>query len=327
LASLQPIPSLESHTRLRWQVVIAFALVYVFWGSTYLGIRIAVEHIPPLMMGASRFIVAGALMLGWRVLTGNRILLSGRDLFRLTVIGVLLLTTGNVVLGWAETYISTGLAALLVAITPLWFLLLGRLTQDREHLSKRGLAGIVVGLLGIVVLLWPDLTGSLHVGRRELSGAGLVLLSNFSWASGSVLSNHWHIESDPYTASGWEMLNAGLVNLLLAVTAGEHHRIVWARDSVLAIAYLIVAGSLIGFTAYLWLLRNVSISKVATYAYVNPIVAVFLGWLFLGEKITPYILAGSAVVIASVVLVTGAKSTEISIPDAAEEIPTCETAD
>lgn len=274
------------------------------------------------MMGASRFIIAGLLMLTWRRATGNRVALSGRDLFRLTVIGCLLLTTGNVVLGWAETFIPTGLAALLIAITPLWFLLLERFSSRGDHLSRRGLAGIALGLVGVAVLLWPNLTGGLHLGGRELFGASLVLFSSFSWATGSVLSKRWHIETDPYTASGWEMLNAGLVNMILAFVFGEHRHTVWATNSVMAIVYLIFAGSLIGFTAYVWLLRNVPTPKVATYAYVNPIVAVFLGWLVLDEKITPYILAGAAVVVLSVAIVTSAKS---HAREEREELPAVES--
>jgi drug/metabolite transporter (DMT)-like permease len=311
----------------RMQVIIAFALVYVLWGSTYLGIAIAVRNIPPLLMGASRFIVAGVLMLLWRKATGNSIAVTRRDLIRLTVIGCLLLTTGNVVLGLAETMIATGLSALLIAITPLWFLILERFFFARnERIAPRGLVGIALGIVGVIVLLWPDLTGAVRVGRRELIGATLVLFSSMSWATGSVLSKRWHVQADPYAASGWEMLNAGLVNLVLALLVGDQNRVIWERHSVEAVGYLVVAGSLVGFTAYVWLLRNVPTAKVATYAYVNPIVAMILGWAINGEKFTPYILAGAAVVLASIVLVTGAKSHKTDEKSAAiEELPACET--
>jgi drug/metabolite transporter (DMT)-like permease len=313
--------------KFRLQVIVAFALVYVLWGSTYLGIAIAVRNIPPLMMGATRFIIAGLLMLAFRKLRGHSISLPSRDMFRLTVIGFLLLVSGNVVLGLAETIIPTGLSALLIAITPLWFLILERFFFARgDRIAPRGLAGIGLGIAGIVVLLWPDLTGTVRLGHRELLGAGLVLFSSISWATGSVLSKRWHVEADPYTASGWEMLNAGLINLALAVMMGDHHRTVWERHSVFAIIYLVFAGSLIGFTAYVWLLRNVPTPKVATYAYVNPLVAMLLGWLVMGERFTPYIFGGAAVVLASVVLVTGAKSHQAAdspsnVPD---ELPAIE---
>jgi drug/metabolite transporter (DMT)-like permease len=311
--------------KFRTQVVVAFALVYVLWGSTYLGIAIAVRNIPPLMMGASRFIIAGLLMLAWRKFRGHDILLPPREMFRLTVIGCLLLVTGNVVLGLAETMIATGLAALLIAITPLWFLILERFFFARgDRIAPRGLAGIALGIVGVIVLLWPDLMGSVRMGHRELVGASLVLFSSMSWATGSVLSKRWHVEADPYTASGWEMLNAGVVNLVLALLVGDHHSTVLERHSVEAVAYLVVAGSLIGFTAYVWLLRNVPTPKVATYAYVNPIVAMLLGWMINGEQFTRYILAGAAVVLASIVLVTGAKSHPSPSPQLDDELPAVE---
>ncbi|HUO59785.1 MAG TPA: EamA family transporter [Candidatus Acidoferrales bacterium] len=296
----------ESKPITRLQVVVAFGLVYVLWGSTYIGIRLAVEHLPPLMMGGLRFIASGALMLAFCVARGTSIAVSGKQLFRLSIIGILLLTTGNVVLGWAETKIPTSLAALLIAITPLWFLLLEKLSSHGDHISARGVVGIALGVLGVVVLLWPDFH-TLNFRGGSLLGAPLVLFSSFSWASGSILTKRWHIDLDPYTSSGWQMLMAGLINGAMSLAVGDLHRTVWARSSLLAVLYLVIAGSLIGFTAYVWLLRNVPTPKVATYAYVNPIVAVFLGWLILGEKLTPYMMAGAVVIILSVVLVTGAK--------------------
>jgi drug/metabolite transporter (DMT)-like permease len=291
----------------RLHVVIAFALVYILWGSTYLAIRISVEHLTPLIMGGLRFTVAGLLMLGFRAIRGHRILLPASDMFRLAAIGILLLVSANVVLGWAETYIPTGLAALFIAITPLWFLILERLSRSTDHLSRRGIAGIALGVLGVAILLWPDISGHANFGTRQLLGSILVLVSSISWATGSILSRHWHLAVDSFTASGWQMLIAGVICSILALLFGDMRRAVWAADSLWAIAYLIVAGSIVGYTAYLWLLKNVPIAKVATYAYVNPIIAVILGCVFHGEKMDRYMLAGAVVVIVSVILVTGAK--------------------
>ncbi|HEX8924428.1 MAG TPA: EamA family transporter [Terriglobales bacterium] len=296
----------ESNSTTRLQVVVAFGLVYVLWGSTYLGIRIAVDHLPPLMMGALRFIAAGALMLAYCAARGKSIWVSRQQLLRLTVIGILLLTTGNVVLGWAETKVATGFAALLIAMTPLWFLLLEKLSSRGEQISARGVVGIALGVVGVLVLLWPDMH-TLNFKTGSLLGAPLVLFSSFSWACGSILTKRWHIKLDPSTSSGWQMLMAGLINGALSLAVGDLHRTVWARSSLLAVVYLVIAGSLIGFTAYVWLLRNVATAKVATYAYVNPIIAVFLGWLIMGEKLTSYMMAGAVVIIVSVILVTGAK--------------------
>jgi len=291
----------------RLRVIIAFALVYVLWGSTFLAIGIAVKHIPPLVLAATRFIVAGALMLAWCALRGKRVRLERHELLRMCLIGFLLLTTGNAMLGLAETFIPTGLAALLGAVTPLCFLVLERLSRRGERIGPRGLAGILLGLLGVAVLLWPSLRQGLHVGHRELLGAGFVLCCSISWAGGSILSKRSALQVDPYTATAWEMLLGGLINLLLSFATGGIFEAVWTRDAIWAVTYLIVAGSWIGFTAFVWLLHHVPLSKVSTHSYVNPIVAVLLGWLILHEQITVYIVAGSVIVVLSVILVTGAK--------------------
>ena len=291
----------------RLHVVVAFAAVYLLWGSTYLAIRISVEHLTPLLMGTLRFTTAGALMLAFRAITGNRIAVGRRDLLRLALIGILLLITSNVVLAWAETYIPTGLAAMFIAITPLWFMLLERITHSTDRLSSRGIAGIVLGIAGVVILLWPDLSGHASFGATQLFGSVLVIVCSVSWACGSILSKRWHMPIDPSTASGWQMLFAGLINGCLALAFGDLHRATWAASSLWAIVYLIIAGSLVGFTAYVWLLKNVPIAKVATYAYVNPIVALIIGCAFHGEKLDGYMLAGSVIIILSVILVTGAK--------------------
>ena len=298
----------------RLQVVVAFGLVYVLWGSTYLAIRIAIEHLTPLMMGGLRFIAAGLLMLGFRAFRGHRIRVGRRDLLRLTFIGFLLLVSSNVVLGWGELYIPTSLAALLVAVIPLWFLILERISHSTDRLPGRGIAGIALGVVGVAVLLWPDLTGLGHPGNggfggRQLFGALLVLFASVSWAIGSILAKRWQMPIDPYAAAGWQMLFGGAICGALALLIGDarHTTFAGAARSLWAIVYLIVAGSMVGFTAYVWLLKNVPIAKVATYAYVNPIVAMMLGCFFHGEKLDRYMLAGSVVVIVSVILVTGAK--------------------
>ena len=315
----------EAQRKFRLQVITAFALVYVLWGSTYLAIGIAVEHVAPPMMGASRFLIAGAAMLLWRKLSGNSIAISLQEFFRLTIIGILLLVTSNVVLGWAEQMIPTGLAALLVAIVPLWFLLLERMSHKGERFSSRAVFGIVLGIIGVAVLMWPKLRVGFALGHREIFGMFLVMSASISWATGSILSKRWHVRVDPYGASGWEMLMAGFVNLIVAGLLGEFSRTHWDRSAVLAIIYLIVAGSWIGFTAYVWLLKNVPTSKVATYAYVNPIVAVFLGWLILHERMDGWMFAGSIVIILSVILVTGAKPKRVE-KSAELELPAVESA-
>src|SRR6266704_5926609 len=306
----------------RWKIILAFGLVYVFWGSTYLGIGIAVEQIPPGVMCASRFLIAGTVMLAYCALTGRRIRFSAGQLGHLAAVGILLLMGGNLTLSYAERIVSTGLAALLIAVTPLWFLVLDSLLLGDHHISQRGKIGLLLGIAGVVVLIWPELRAPASIGRREFWWTIALLAGSFTWALGSVLSKKWP-SADPFSATAWQVIFAGLGNLVFAVLFERLSDVTWTRRGVGAILYLVVCGSWIGYTAYIWLLQHVPTSKVATYAYVNPVVAVFLGWLVLHERIDRYILMGSAIIVASVVLVTSAK---VSSRAAVEELPAVEGA-
>jgi drug/metabolite transporter (DMT)-like permease len=307
----------------RWKIILAFALVYVFWGSTYLGIGIAVEEIPPGIMCATRFLIAGAMMLAYCALTGRRIRFSVRQLSHLAAVGILLLMGGNLTLSYAEQIVPTGLAALLIAVTPLWFLVLDSLLLGDHHISRRGKIGLLIGIAGVVVLIWPDLAHPNSLGRRELWWSLALQLGSFSWAFGSVLSRKWQTAAaDPFSAIAWQVLFAGIANLIYALLFERSSAVTWTYRGVGAILYLVVCGSWIGYTAYIWLLQHVPTSKVSTYAYVNPVVAVFLGWLVLHERIDRYILIGSAIIVASVVLVTSAKISS----RAPEELPAVEVA-
>ncbi len=308
----------------RWKIIVAFGLVYVFWGSTYLGIGIAVERISPGVVCAARFLVAGTSMLAYCALTGRRIRFSSRQLFHLAAVGILLLMGGNLTLSYAERIVPTGLSALLIAVTPLWFLVLDSLLLGDHHISRRGKIGLAIGIAGVVVLIWPDLRHPNALGHRELWWSLALQLSSFSWALGSVLSKKWQTAAaDPFSAIAWQVVFAGIANLIFALLVEKPSAVTWTFRGVAAILYLVVCGSWIGYTAYIWLLQHVPTSKVSTYAYVNPVVAVFLGWLVLHERIDRYILMGSAIIVASVVLVTSAK---ISTRAVAEELPAVEAA-
>ncbi len=180
----------------RWKVIFAFGLVYVFWGSTYLGIGIAVEQIPPAVMCATRFSIAGILMLAYCALTGRRIRFSSRQLFHFAAVGILLLMGGNLTLSYAELIVPTGLAALLVAVSPLWFLVLDSLLLGDHHISRRGKVGLAIGIAGMIVLIWPDLRSNSSLGHRELWWSLALLVGSFSWALGSVLSKKMADGSD-----------------------------------------------------------------------------------------------------------------------------------
>jgi len=304
----------------RFAVILAFGLVYLFWGSTYLAIDIAVETIPPALMCALRFSIAGAVMLAVCAATGRRVRYSAKQIALAAVVGILLLMGGNLTLSWAEQTVPSGLAALIIAITPLWFLVLDSLLLGHHSISWRGKAGLGLGMMGLFVLFWPELHATSAMGRRELWPSLALIGGSFSWALGSVLSKRWQSGMDVFSATGWQVTAAGLANFVFALALGDFSRVTWTTRSVSAVLYLVVCGSWIGYTAYIWLLEHVPTSKVSTYAYVNPVVAVFLGWLVLHERVDRFIVMGSVIVVLAVILVTSAnvkqKDEEIGLPAA-----------
>ncbi len=303
-------------------VLLAFGLVYLFWGSTYLAIDIAVQTIPPALMCGLRFSVAGVVMLAVCAASGRKIFYSPRQIALSAIVGLLLLMGGNLTLSYAELAVSSGLAALIIAITPLWFLVLDSLLLGDHHISRRGKAGLVLGILGLFVLFWPQLQAG-TIGHREFWASLSLIGGSFSWALGSVLSKRWQSGMDVFSATGWQVTAAGAGNFVFALLAGDFSHVTWTARGLSAVIYLVVCGSWIGYTAYIWLLEHVPTSKVSTYAYVNPVVAVFLGWLVLHEPVDRFILAGSAIVVLSVILVTSAKVKEKTV---AEELPAVEAA-
>ncbi len=277
----------------------ALGAVYVVWGSTYLGIMIVIETMPPLMSGGLRFIAA-ALILG-TVLRVRAVPLrmTRRELGGAALVGVLLLTGGNGMVSVAEQHISSGLAALLVASTPLWLIVLRAVFRDRPHALT--LAGVLVGFAGVAFLS----LGSVGGGPAG-SGVGItvVVLGSLSWSIGSFMSQRITMPANPFVASMAEMAAGGVALLVLGTAKGERlHLAEVTWQSWAALAYLVLAGSLIGFTAYIWLLGNAPISLASTYAYVNPVVAVILGWLILSEPVTATMLVAGALIVVGVALV------------------------
>ncbi len=291
-------------------LMLNFGLVYLFWGSTYLAIDIAVEHIPPALMCATRFTIAGILMLGYCVLRRENIRFSRRQLLQFAVVGNLLLMGGNLTLSYAEQYIPSGLAALLVACIPLWFVILDSLMLGHHRMSGRVMTGLALGFAGTLVLLWPQLSATGQIGHRQLGWSLALIVGALSWALGSVLSKKWQSGPPTFAATAWQVFFAGMGNTIFALLNRDYTRVVWTPRGIGAIVYLIICGSIIGYTAYIYILSRAPAAKVSTYAYVNPVVAVFLGWLVLHEKIDTFILAGSAIVIASVIVVTSASVTK-----------------
>lgn len=283
-----------------------FGLVYVFWGSTYLAIDIAVQHIPPALMCGVRFTIAGVIMLAYCLVRGERTRFSALRLLQLAIIGNLLLMGGNLTLCYSEQYLASGLASMLVATIPLWFLVLDSLLLGHHRASGRAVAGLGLGLVGTLVLLWPQLGATGEMGHRQLFWSIALIGGAATWAFGSVLSKKWQSGAPTFAETAWQVFFAGLGNFSFALLDHDLGRVTWTARGMGAIAYLVVCGSLIGYTAYIYILSHAPTSKVSTYAYVNPVVAVFLGWLILHETIDRFILAGSAIVIASVILVTSA---------------------
>lgn len=291
----------------RAQVVAAFAAVYVVWGSTYLAIRFAIETLPPFLMAGARFLASGAALYAWTRAAGapRPTRLHWRET---AVVGAFLLVGGNGGVAWAEQRVPSGLAALLVATVPLWMVLLEWWRSGGVRPGWRTWAGIATGFLGLGILVGPaELLGG---GAADGVGAAALVLASILWAVGSVYSRRAALPESPLQATGMEMLAGGALLVLVGSAAGEWGRLdpgaVSAR-SLLALAYLVVFGSGVGFTAYVWLLKHVEVAKVSTYAYVNPVVAVFLGWLLAGEAVTARTLCAAAVIVVAVAFITSAK--------------------
>jgi drug/metabolite transporter (DMT)-like permease len=303
--------------------ILAFAAVYVFWGSTYLGIRYAIETLPPFLMAATRFMIAGTILFTWAALNGERMRHALSQWPKALLIGGLLLLFGNGAVTWAEKYIATGLTALLVASEPLWVVMLNWILT-RKRPNARVLLGVFIGLAGVALLVSDELTRVEAGSNIELISASVVLLAGVSWAAGSVYANRRPLKASTSMASGMQMLGGGLLLLLLAVVAGDFKHLNLANASWLSIGafcYLTIFGSLVGFTAYSWLLRNVTPARAATYAYVNPVVAVLLGWFLASEPLTLRILIAAVIIIGSVALITtfGAEHTASATPDAVHD--------
>jgi drug/metabolite transporter (DMT)-like permease len=290
----------------RLRVILAFAAVYIIWGSTYLGIRLAIQTLPPFLMAATRFLIAGGILFILAIANGATARQPFANWRRALIIGGLLLLCGNGGVTWAEKYVASGLAALLVATEPLWVVILNWALTHRRPNAKV-LLGILIGLVGVALLVSDGLGQGAGGSKMSWIGGGVVLLSSLAWAAGSVYSNRNPIDAPTSVASGMQMLSGGGLLFLLALLTGDVGRLNLANaswTSIAAFAYLTLLGSLVVFTAYSWLLNNVSVSRAATYAYVNPVVAVLLGWSIASEPLTSKMMAGAAIIVGSVVLIT-----------------------
>jgi drug/metabolite transporter (DMT)-like permease len=297
----------ESGSGSRLAVWAALTIVYIVWGSTYLGIRISVETLPPMLSAGFRFGTAGLVLGGILLLRGRRLRVSMRQLGGAALVGVLLLAGGNGGVVYAEAGgigrpVPSGVAALLIALVPLLVVILRTSSGDRPRVTT--VLGVIIGLAGLVVLVAVGGGAKDGTGGVPIVGALIVVAASVSWATGSFLSQKVTMPADPFVAAVYEMLVGGLALVTLGVARGES----WQLGEVsgrswLALVYLTVAGSLIAFTAYVWLLQHAPISLTATYAYVNPAVAVLLGALVVSEPVTAPIVLGGLIIIVGVALV------------------------
>jgi drug/metabolite transporter (DMT)-like permease len=289
------------------RIWLALGTVYILWGSTYLGIKYAIDTIPPFLMGSLRFLAAGGVLYLLAMRTGDARAdrIGARQWMAALVIGGALLVGGNGGVILAEQYAPTGVVALLVATSPLWMAIIDRVVFGRR-LPALVIVGLLVGFGGVAFLI-----GSPGSGRINLFGAALALAAPLCWAGGSVFTRHVKLPIRPLVAASMEMLWAGLLFGIASLLTGELGRLHWqhvSTTSIVALIYLIVFGSLVGFSAYVWLLRSAPLSLVSTYAYVNPVVAVILGAIFVGEAITARLLIAGGIIVLAVALIVVARN-------------------
>ena len=285
-----------------WLLWAALATIYVVWGSTYLAIRVMVETMPPLLSAGVRFAVAGAIFwVAIRVVSGpGRVRVTRAQVAGAALLGLLLPFGGNGLVTVAEQDVPSGLAALIIGVVPLWVVLMR--SAHGEGVPRITLVSVVVGFAGLAVLVLP---GD-RPGDAPLWGVLMLVAASLSWAAGSFYSSRLPQPEDAFAATAFQMLLGGLAMVVVGLVAGEGADVDVAEfsgDSVLAFLYLIFIGSLLAFTAYVWLLRNAPISTVATYAFVNPVIAIFLGWWILSEEITVTVVAGAVAIVVSVAAV------------------------
>lgn len=291
-------------------MIAAFASVYLIWGSTYLAIKYAIDTIPSFLMAGVRFMVAGGILYTVARLSPGYEKPKAVHWRTSFIVGALLLGIGNggVVVG--EHYISSSLTALLVATTPFWMVLLGWLFMGNERPNYKVALGLLIGFVGVLALITGRNDAAETSGNSQILGIVLILVATLGWAIGSLYGAHAPAAKSTFLAAGMQMLSGGLILMLLSLVTGEWNAFDYgavSSTSWLALIYLIFIGALVAYTAYSWLLKNASPSMLSTYAYVNPAVAVFLGWAIAGESLTGQMLIGAAIIVGSVALITTQK--------------------
>jgi drug/metabolite transporter (DMT)-like permease len=286
------------------RLITAFAAVYLIWGSTYLAIRFVIETLPPFLSAGLRFFLAGLILYAFARFKNGEPVAQKKHWGPAFISGSLLLLGGNGGVVWAERYVPSGLAALFIAIVPLWMVLLEWGWYKTKRPSFGVFVGIGIGFFGVWLLMAPDF---LHRGvySINLGGALLLLFASLSWSIGSVYSRNAGLPKSPFLSTAMQMIGGGVSLLLVGILQGEYahfHVANFSGKSIVALLYLVIFGSFIAFTAYLWLLKNVGVARTSTYAFVNPVVAIFLGWSFAGEKLDAQTAIAALFVLVAVIV-------------------------
>jgi drug/metabolite transporter (DMT)-like permease len=293
----------------KFLVFAAFAAIYLIWGSTYIAIVIAIEDVPPLLMAGTRFGIAGIILYIFSRLRGEATP-ELRSIRKISFGGVLMLFLGTGTVAWVEQYISSGLAAIIVATVPLWIVLLDKREWKFNFSNKWIIVGLLVGFAGVLTLFADRKLFDFSGDKMKPISFIVLILGSIAWSAGSLYSKYKPVTGSTGMKASIQMMAAGACSIIAGIVSGEHLQIVWdsiSWNSILAILYLIVMGSLVGYIAYVWLLSVKPATMVGTYAYVNPIVALFLGWLLISEHITKQQVIALVIILAGVVLVTMSK--------------------
>ena len=284
----------------------AFAIVCTVWGTTYLGIRIAVETIPPMLLTGVRYVVAGLILFTIARLRGDAFPKDRRAFFNVGLVGTLMVAGGNFSVIWAEQWVPSGIAALLVATSPFWAAIMERLRTGGESISARKMAGMVVGFLGVAMLVTPGgANGALD--RRVLIGALAIQCGAIAWQYGTLRGKHYTAAVAPLMSSALQMLIGGTLIGVIGLASGEVSRFVLTPRTFAALAYLTLFGSVLAYTSYVYALKHMKTTTMSLYAYVNPVIAVLVGWLVLNEKLTWLSITAMCVILAGVALVQTAR--------------------
>jgi drug/metabolite transporter (DMT)-like permease len=288
-------------------IVLAFASVYFFWGSTYTAIRIGAAEMPAFLLAGTRFLIAGAILMAWCRWRGLRLMWPAKTMLTLGLVAILLLVGGNVGLVYAEETVPSGLASLIFAVTPLYVALIEMALPGGEPLPARGWLGLLLGFAGLAALLWPSLHCVIGGDRTLLWALAALLVGALSWAAGSILSRHARLQPNSFVAASWQMLIAGAISTALGTLLGQWRHFHLNAASAGSLAYLVTGGSLLGYTCFIYLLEHVPVAKVSSNNYVNPVVAVLLGIFLLHERPGLPEFAGMAGIVVAVFLLTTAQ--------------------